>query len=133
MLYAIDTFSHVVIITTNEDHYYIFILKIRQMRPREIKELAEGQWWSQHLFPGSAEEKAAILKNHQTAYPKWSINIYYCYNQKAVFKNENGLQTIAHFWCKQILLTTCRIWKTIYQNRRTAKKIINTFYPRRHN
>lgn len=89
-------FSHVVITMTNQDHYYVFILKIRKMRPREVKGLV-GWKWSHNLFSGSSEEKATVLCHH-TACPKFFMNTYHYYYQKAIFKNENELQTKAHFW-----------------------------------
>lgn len=70
------------------------------MRPRGVKGLGRRSVIKPHLFPCPSEERAAIL-NHSTTYPKFLMTIYHCYNQKAIFKNENGLR-IAHFWCKQL-------------------------------
>ena len=96
VLYATDKLSHLVLIMTNQDHQSIFILRIRKVRPGDITGLAEGQLQSQNLFLREHDETAAIL-NHHTAYPKFVVNIYYCYHQKTIFKMKMD--------CKQQLIS----------------------------
>lgn len=79
-----DTFSHLVFITANQDHYYVIILKFKKTRPREVNRLTDSHLWSQNLFPDPSEHKSAVF-NHRTAFPSFLMNIYYFFIIRKLF------------------------------------------------